>query len=488
MTDEVKAKITVIGVGGAGGNAMGYMMEKGIAGVRYIAVNTDREGLDHSKAETKILMGCDSEEGMGTFGKPQAGKDAAMGSRQAIKEAIYGSNLVLIIAGLGGGTGTGAAPVIAEICRDAGISLTVPIVSMPCSIEGKKRAEQARQGLITLQTIIDSVIVISCDHVRCSVDKSVTIAGLFNKVDECLYYATKGITDHLMRPGIVCRDFADMRGLFSLKGLVCMGTGTAPGVKETVENAINQLHSQGVDPNDAKGVLFSIDFGTTDFQSEDLYAAADVLYNHVCDDSIEIFWGDIFNEIDEVRAIVFALGLPPDSIGFETESPGEVTLPKPHIVARYADIIHHLNSRIERFNTFLKNDLAFPRISVDNRDTYTDALRSDGGPNEWPGKNKHGVYVFCLSHDKAGGKLGVYIGKASVCKMGHRMYGHLNLCSEGDTYKTKWNNEGYILEAILAVPIQNDSSACLASALEEYLITGGVPGVVLMNAVAADTE
>lgn len=153
------------------------------------------------------------------------------------------------------------------------------------------------------------------------------------------------------------------------------------------------------------------------------------------------------------------------------------------VVARYAEIIHHLNSRIAEFNTYLKNDMAFPQISTENPATYTDAMTSDWGDQGWPSKDKRGVYVFCCAHEDESGKLGVYIGKASMREMGHRMYHHLKPFRETGVYKRKAMNAWYIVEAILAVPIEDNSAGCLASALEEFLIAGGVSGAVLMNSV-----
>ena len=156
---------------------------------------------------------------------------------------------------------------------------------------------------------------------------------------------------------------------------------------------------------------------------------------------------------------------------------------KPLVVSRYADIIKYLNVRISEFNKMLHSDHVLPHISVENPDTYTDAMDAEWGAQGWPSKEKRGVYVFCCSNEDSPEKLGVYIGKASMREMGHRMYHHLKPFRETGVYKRKLLNESYIVEAMLAVPLAFDSAGCLASSLEEFLIAGGIPNTVLMNSI-----
>lgn len=197
IENDKRAKIRVVGVGGAGGNAVNNMVDSGLQGVEFIVANTDAQALDISNASTKIQIGEILTEGLGAGANPQVGRDAAKESIDTIKEALQGSHMVFITAGLGGGTGTGAAPVVAEICKEIG-ALTVAVVTKPFSFEGKKRANQADEGIALLREVADTVITIPNDRLRSIAPKKATMIEMFLKADEILHHSVKGITDLIM--------------------------------------------------------------------------------------------------------------------------------------------------------------------------------------------------------------------------------------------------------------------------------------------------
>ncbi|GAB6097265.1 cell division protein FtsZ [Desulfatiferula olefinivorans] len=308
---EKSAKIKVIGVGGAGGNAINNMIEAKLAGVKFIAANTDAQALENSKAETKIQLGCKITEGLGAGANPAVGKEAAIENIQSIKEALEGSHMVFITAGLGGGTGTGAAPVVAEICKEMGI-LTVAVVSKPFSFEGKKRMAQAEQGLSALRAQTDTVITIPNDRLRSLAQKKATMIDMFRKADEILHHSVKGITDLIMLPGLVNLDFADVRTTMSKAGMAIMGIGIATGenrAKEAAEKAISHPLLEDISISGAKGVLMNITSGS-DLTLEEMTEASDLIYQEVGEDA-EIIWGQAIDDTigDEMRVTVIATGI-----------------------------------------------------------------------------------------------------------------------------------------------------------------------------------
>lgn len=308
---EKTARIKVIGVGGAGGNAINNMIEANLAGVKFIAANTDAQALDQSRAETRIQIGAKITEGLGAGANPEVGKEAALESIQAIREAIEGSHMVFITAGLGGGTGTGAAPVVAEICKEMGI-LTVAVVSRPFSFEGKKRMAQAETGLQALRSFTDTVITIPNDRLRSLAQKKATMIDMFRKADEILHHSVKGITDLIMVPGMVNLDFADVRTTMSKAGMAIMGIGIASGdnrAREAAEKAISHPLLEDISVAGAKGVLINIT-SASDLTMEEMTEAADLIYKEVGDEA-EIIWGQAIDDTigDEMRVTVIATGI-----------------------------------------------------------------------------------------------------------------------------------------------------------------------------------
>lgn len=315
VENDKSAKIKVIGVGGAGGNAINNMIDSGLQGVKFIAVNTDSQALEISKASIKIQIGEKITEGLGAGANPQVGKGAALESADAIREALADSHMVFITAGFGGGTGTGAAPVIAEICKDIA-ALTVAVVSKPFSFEGKKRARQAEEGIEVLKDVTDTVITIPNDRLRGLASKNAKMIEMFKKADEVLLHSVKGITDLIMMPGLVNLDFADIRTTMSKAGLAIMGIGVASGenrATEAAERAISHPLLEDISIAGAKGVLMNITC-PSDLTMEEMSEASERIYSEVGEDA-EIIWGAVVDDSldDEMSVTVIATGIGDDS-------------------------------------------------------------------------------------------------------------------------------------------------------------------------------
>jgi cell division protein FtsZ len=320
VESEKSAKIKVIGVGGAGGNAINNMISSNLQGVKFITANTDMQALDISKAEVKIQMGERLTEGLGAGANPQIGRDAAIESAEVIKSTLADSHMVFITAGFGGGTGTGAAPVIAGHCKELGI-LTVAVVTRPFSFEGKKRARMADEGIAELKKLADTVIIIPNDRLRGLASKNAKMVEMFRKADEILLHSVKGITDLIMRPGLVNLDFADVKTTMSKAGMAIMGIGVASGENravEAAERAISHPLLEDINVSGAKGVLMNIT-SNSEITMEEMTEASERIYNEVGEDA-EIIWGAVIDDDigDEMRVTVIATG-----IGNEREKPVE---------------------------------------------------------------------------------------------------------------------------------------------------------------------
>ncbi len=308
---HANAKIKVIGVGGAGGNAVNNMIDSNLQGVKFIVANTDAQALELSKAEKKIQLGAQLTQGLGAGANPTIGRDAALENIEELRAALIDSHMVFITAGLGGGTGTGAAPVIAEICKELGI-LTVAVVSRPFSFEGKKRAMQAEEGIANLRDITDTVITIPNDRLRGLASPGVKMKDMFVRADEILHHSVKGITDLIMLPGHINLDFADVRTTMSKAGMALMGIGIASGENravEAAEKAISHPLLEDISISGARGVLMNITC-SSDITMDEVMEASDRIYQEVGDDA-EIIWGQTFDESlgDEMRVTVIATGI-----------------------------------------------------------------------------------------------------------------------------------------------------------------------------------
>ena len=315
VDNEKSAKIKVIGVGGAGGNAINNMIASNLQGVKFIAANTDAQALEISQASIRIQLGEGITEGLGAGANPQVGRDAALENEEDLREALADSHMIFITAGFGGGTGTGAAPVIAEICKDLG-ALTVAVVTRPFSFEGKKRSKQAESGIEALKKVVDTAITIPNDRLRGLASKKATLMEMFVRADEILLHSVKGITDLIMMPGVVNLDFADVRTTMSKAGLALMGIGISSGENRAVEaagKAISHPLLEDVPITGARGVLMNIT-ATSDMEFEEVAEASEYIHSEVGEEA-EIFWGTSVDDSmgDEMRVTVIATGIGKES-------------------------------------------------------------------------------------------------------------------------------------------------------------------------------
>jgi cell division protein FtsZ len=311
IENEKSAKIKVIGVGGAGGNAINNMIDSKLQGVKFIAANTDAQALEVSKASVKLQMGEKLTEGLGAGANPLIGREAALENADAIRKALENSHMVFITAGFGGGTGTGAAPVIAEICKEID-ALTVAVVTKPFSFEGMKRANQAEEGIELLKKVADTVITIPNDRLRGLASKNARMIDMFIKADEVLLHSVKGITDLITMPGLVNLDFADVKTTMSKAGMAIMGIGIASGENRSVEaaeRAISHPLLEDISISGAKGVLINIT-SNSDLTMEEMTMASERIYSEVGEDA-DIIWGAVIDDNigDEMSVTVIATGI-----------------------------------------------------------------------------------------------------------------------------------------------------------------------------------
>lgn len=326
VENEKSAKIKVIGVGGAGGNAVNNMIASRLQGVKFISANTDVQSLEVSKAPINIQLGERLTEGLGAGANPEIGRQAAMENLDTIRSAVQDSHMLFITAGLGGGTGTGAAPVIAQVGKEAG-ALTVAVVTKPFSFEGRKRMCQAEEGLKALKDVVDTVITIPNDRLRGLASRSATMLEMFKRADEVLLHSVKGITDLIMMPGLVNLDFADVRTTMSKAGMALMGTGVASGedrALQAAERAISHPLLEDISISGARGVLMNITSGT-DLTMAEMAEASDRICNEAGEDA-EIIWGTVLDDSlgDELRVTVIATGLECEADRREPKFSGKV--------------------------------------------------------------------------------------------------------------------------------------------------------------------
>ncbi|MEW6685026.1 MAG: cell division protein FtsZ [Candidatus Edwardsbacteria bacterium] len=306
-----QAKIKVIGVGGAGGNAVNRMMEAGLSGVEFIATNTDLQVLSKSKAPQRIQIGTKSTRGLGTGGDPKIGRQAIEEDKDKIAEAIQDTDMLFITAGMGGGTGTGAAPIIAELAREKKI-LTVAIVTKPFEFEGRHRMRQAEEGLAELKERVDTLISISNQKLFAVAGKQCSILEAFKMADEILFRATRSISDLIIVPGLINLDFADVRSVMLERGDAWMGTGIASGENRATAAAQEAISSPLLDDisiNGAKSILINVT-GGRELGLHEAGEAAGVVENAAGDEA-NIIFGAVIDEAltDEMRVTVIATGL-----------------------------------------------------------------------------------------------------------------------------------------------------------------------------------
>ncbi|HEX9935025.1 MAG TPA: cell division protein FtsZ [bacterium] len=304
------AKIRVVGVGGAGGNAINRMIEDQMVGVDFIAVNTDLQALDQNLAPTQVQIGKTLTRGLGSGGHPDVGRKAIEENKDAVQDLLSDSDMVFITCGMGGGTGTGAAPVVAEIARDAE-ALTVGIVTSPFAFEGAKRMEKADQGIQELKEYVDTLIVVPNQKLLTLVPKNMPLQDAFRVADEILLGATRGISDVINVPGLINLDFADVKTVMSNMGDALMGSGAASGDnrgKDAAEKAISSQLIDDVSIMGAKGVLVNIT-GGKDLSLTDINEATSVIYEASGNDALIIFGAVIDPDMNgELRVTVIATG------------------------------------------------------------------------------------------------------------------------------------------------------------------------------------
>ncbi|PDH68372.1 MAG: cell division protein FtsZ [Sphingomonadaceae bacterium MED-G03] len=312
--DELKPRIAVIGVGGAGGNAIANMIAASVEGVDFIVANTDAQALNSSPAERRIQLGPQITEGLGAGSRPEIGKAAAEETIASVEEALNGAHMCFITAGMGGGTGTGAAPVIAKAARDRGI-LTVGVVTKPFTFEGNRRMKSAESGIEELQKHVDTLIVIPNQNLFLIANPNTTFKEAFQMADEVLQQGVRSITDLMIMPGLINLDFADVRSVMGEMGKAMMGTGEAEGdgrALQAAEKAIANPLLDGVSMRGAKGVIVSI-VGGDDMRLMEVDEAA----NHIrelVDPDANIIWGSAFNDNlnGKIRVSVVATGIDND--------------------------------------------------------------------------------------------------------------------------------------------------------------------------------
>ena len=313
---ESFARIRVVGVGGSGNNAVNYMVNSKVKGVEFIAINSDSQDLHHSLAKKKIHVGKNLTRGLGAGGNPDMGRRAAEETREEIANAIKGSDMIFVTGGMGGGTGTGAAPIVAKIARDSG-ALTVGVVTKPFLFEGQERMRLAMQGIEELKKEVDAIIIIPNDRLLAIVDKEVTVRGAFEQCDNVLKQAVEGISDLITMPGIINVDFADIRSVMENAGSALMGVGVSSGEKRAEEAAKLAINSPllEVSITGAKGVLFAIaggdDLGMLEIQdaarviTESIDSHAKVIFGAIKDDKLKK---------NEIKVTVIATGFPEESV------------------------------------------------------------------------------------------------------------------------------------------------------------------------------
>lgn len=302
------ARIKVIGVGGGGGNALSFMVaEGGINGVEFIAVNTDAQALLNNKASIKIQIGENLTKGLGSGGDPEVGRQAAEESKERLKEDLAGADMIFLACGEGGGTGTGATPVIAEIARESG-ALTIAVVTKPFEFEGSKRKFSADDGILKLKEKVDTLIVVPNQRILNVIDKKTPILEAFKKIDAVLHQGVKGIAELITTPGLINVDFADIRTIMQGSGTALMGVGVGSGDKRAIA-AIKQAISSpllDVSIEGAKGVLFNV-VGGPDLTMSEVDEAASIIAKSV-DPDADIIFGAVIDDkmMDQIKVTIIA--------------------------------------------------------------------------------------------------------------------------------------------------------------------------------------
>ncbi len=306
-----RAKITVLGIGGGGGNAINNMIKAGLEGVQFIAANTDWQVLERNLAPVKIQLGTNLTKGLGAGGLPEMGAKATQEDVDRIRESVDGSDMVFITAGLGGGTGTGGAPIAAQICKEIG-ALTVAVVTKPFMVEGKVRLRHADEGLKALQDTVDTVITIPNNRLLCLADRRATFLEMIKRADDVLLYAVKGISDLIIKQGYINVDFNDVKTVMGEMGMALMGTGVGRGenrASQAVQQAISSPLLEDISIHGARAALINISAGP-DLGMHEFEEALSIIQKEVTEEA-NIILGMVIDEKmqDEIRVTVIATGI-----------------------------------------------------------------------------------------------------------------------------------------------------------------------------------
>ncbi|MBM4273232.1 MAG: cell division protein FtsZ [Deltaproteobacteria bacterium] len=311
VPNELSAKIKVLGIGGAGGNAINDMITSQMVGVDFVAANTDAQSLDKSMAPVKIQLGPGVTKGLGAGGDPEVGKEATQEESDRIKQVLQGADMVFIAAGMGGGTGTGGSPVVAELSRELG-ALTVAVVSKPFEFEGKQKKRIAENGIEELRKVVDTIITIPNDRLFSLSSKNSRIKDVFAMANEVLGYAVRGVSDLIMVPGFINVDFADVRTVMKERGMALMGTGIASGGNRAADAASKAISSpllEDISIRGARGILINIT-AAPDITMEELKEICGIVQTEAHEDAI-IKWGLVYDDGmgEEIRVTVIATGI-----------------------------------------------------------------------------------------------------------------------------------------------------------------------------------
>jgi cell division protein FtsZ len=323
-TENQGAIIKVVGVGGGGGNAVTHMVNSGIEGVDFICINTDAQALKHSKVKTSLQIGSNITKGLGAGADPEVGRQAAMEDRDRIVELIEGSDMIFITAGMGGGTGTGAAPIVAQVARELGI-LTVAVVTKPFEMEGSKRTALADQGINELHKFVDSLITIPNQKLLTVLGGDITLLDAFKSANQVLQGAVQGIAELITRPGMINVDFADVKTVMAETGMAMMGSGHAKGenrARAAAEAAISSPLLEDVNLSGAHGLLINVTAGM-DLRTSEFHTVGETVKQFASEDATVVVGYVIDHEMsDEIRVTVVATG-----IGRAQQK----AVPKPHV-------------------------------------------------------------------------------------------------------------------------------------------------------------
>jgi len=330
------ANIKVVGVGGGGSNAVNRMVEVGLGGVEFIVANTDVQALDYNKAGVKVQIGHKLTKGLGAGADPNIGRQAALEDTDKILEALTGADLVFVTTGLGGGTGTGAAPVIASLANQLG-ALTVAVVTKPFRFEGRKRALQAEAGLRELAASVDSMITIPNERLLTTVDRSTSMAAAFESADDVLRQAIQGISDLILVPGLINLDFADVKTIMSRMGLAIMGTGIASGenrARVAATAAISSPLLEDANVDGARGVIINVT-GGPDLTLAEVSEASDIIYAAAHEDA-NIIFGAVVDPTMEGRVKITVIATGFDRVQSEIAPSAQATKTTPVDLTQYA--------------------------------------------------------------------------------------------------------------------------------------------------------